>query len=432
MTELRATEPFDPRLADRVQAYADLATNRRIDALTVARTAMSSQSATGWSMGRLGGGSLGRRSRALGWATAFAVVILVAVVAFAIQRRPSDTVGGPVPDVLRHAWARPLPVAPGPDLYGSGFLSLTSGQLEFGWDPGAGGSKSTITATGPDTVAVTATGETIGCAAGDVGTYRWLLEGKGTFMTLTAIDADACAARAKSLIGPWVRSDLPPPVDPEAPLPPGTYQTSRFDPFGDPTKFGQVSYTVPGAWKIKDDEPGIFLLHHLSDVPQGQPSTDSFILLLARPRLAADFAEGAKCGGTGDAPGVGGGLDDLVAAIRARPGVVSTTPVAVTIGGYKGQRLDLELVPSWTGGCLALDGPAVGMPLVHEAGSETGPGFGLGPNRPMRLMLLDLTGGRTLAVAIFEIDPSERSVFEAHAAEVMPIVESFEFHPPTQ
>ena len=174
------------------------------------------------------------------------------------------------------------------------------------------------------------------------------------------------------------------------------------------------------------------LLHHLPDASQGQPSFDSFILLLARPGMAADFSEGSTCGGpVSDAPGVGGSLDDLVAAIMARPGVVSTPPAAVTIGGYEGQMLDLQLAASWTGGCLTPDGPVVGMPLLHEAGSETGPGFGLQPDRPLRLILLDITGGRTMAIAIFEIEPTERSLFEAHAAEVMPIIESFEFHPPT-
>jgi hypothetical protein len=432
MTERRAMEPFEAQFADRVRAYTNVATDRRIDALGVARTAMSSQRATGWSVGRLGAGLLGRRSAGVRWATAIVAVVLIGVVAITVQRRPFDTAGGPVPDVLRHSWQRPLPVAPGPDLWGSGFLSLAGGQLEYGREPGAGASRAAIAARGADTLVVTATAETIACAVGDVGAYRWAVEGKGTVMTLTTIDTDACAAREKAIAGAWVRSDLPPPAGPEATLPPGTHETSSFDPFGDPAVSGQLSYTVPDGWKIKEDQPASFMLHHLPESLQGQPSIDSFILLLARPAIAADFNKGAACGGpVSDAPGVGGGLDDLVAAIRARPGVVSTTPAAVTIGGYQGETLDLELATSWTGGCLTPDGPVVGMPLVHEAGSETGPGVGLGPDHPLRLILLDLTDGRTMAVAIFEIEPSQSSVFEAHVAEVMPIVESFEFHPPT-
>jgi hypothetical protein len=430
MTERRAMEPFERQFADRVGAYTDVATDRRIDALGVARTAMSSQRATGRSVGRLGAGLLGRRSTGLGWATAFVAVVLIGVVAITVQRRPSDTAGGPIPDVLRHSWQRPLPVAPGPDLWGSGFLSLASGQLEFGREPGAAASRSAITATGLDTLAVTATVETIGCAIGDVGAYRWSVEGKGTFMTLTAIDTDACAAREKAIAGPWVRSDLPPPAGPEATLPPGTHETSSFDPFGDPGRPSRLSYTVPEGWKVKGDEPASFVLHHLPDAAPGRRSTDTFLALFVQPRIAAELEDGATCGPSGDAPGVGGGLDDLVAAITARAGVISTPPEAVTIGGHKGQMLDLQLAPSWTRGCRAPDGLVVGVPILHQAGSAPGPVVALAPDQPMRLILLDLADGRTMAVAIFDLGPSTPSQLEADLAEVMPIIESFEFHSP--
>jgi hypothetical protein len=431
MTERRAIEPLETQFADRVRAYADVATNRRIDALAVARTAMSSQRATGWSQGRLGAGLLDRRPAGLRWATAFLVVVLIGVVAIAVQRRPFDTVGGPIPDVIRHAWQRPLPVAPGPDPFGSGFLSLASGQLDYGYEPGAGASRAAIAATGADTLVVTATAETISCAVGDVGAYRWLVEGKGTVMTLTAIGTDACAEREKALAGPWVRSDLPPPADSEATLPPGTYLTSSFDPFGDPARSSRLSYVVPEGWKVKVDESAVFVLHHLPDAVPGQTSTDTFLALFVQPRMAAELTDGATCGPSDDAPGVGGGPDDLVTAIRARPGVISTPPATLTIGGHEGQMLDLQLAPSWTRGCRAPEGLVVGVPILHQAGSETGPVVVLAPDQPVRLILLDLADGRTMAVAIFDLGPSQPSQLEADLGEVMPIIESFEFHPPT-
>jgi hypothetical protein len=430
MTDRRSMEQFEAGFADRVQAYTDAATARRIDVLGVARMAMSSQPATGWSVGRLGAGLLGRSAR-LGWATAIVAVVLIGVVAMTIQQRPPNTAGGPIPDVLRHSWQRPLPVAPGPDLWGSGFLSLVSPQLEFGREPGAGASKSAITASGPDSLAVIATGETIGCAVGDVGAYRWSVEGKGTVLTLTAIGADACAARQPALTGPWVRSDLPPPADMEAPLPPGTYQTTSFDPSGDPAVPMRLSYTVPEGWKVKEDGRATFVLHHLPGTTQGQPSADTFVALLAQPRMAADVKAGAACGPVDDAPGVGSSVDELVAAIMARPGVVSTPPAAVTIGGRQGQLLDLQLAASWTGGCSSPEGLKVGVAILHGAGVGSGPVVGLGPDHPVRLILLDLTDGRTMAVAIFDIGTSQPSLFEAHVTEVMPIVESLEFQPAT-
>lgn len=441
MTERRAMEPFESRFGDRVAAYTDRATERPIDALAISRTAMSSGRASGWLARRLGAGLLGWRIAGDRWVV-FTAVLLIGVVGFAVlgrrpdsgigsQPTPTASTGGAIPEVLRHSWQRPVMMLPGQVSYPTAFLSLARGQLEFGPEPGAGASKAAITVADVDILEVTATVETIGCAIGDVGIYRWFTEGKDTVLNLTAIGRDACEAREEALAGPWVRSDLPPPVDPAATLPPGRHQTASFDPFGDPALSGQLSYTVPQGWKVKEDEPATFLLHHLPDAPQSQPSTDSFILLQARPRMAADYSEGATCGPVGDAPGVGGGPDELVAAIRARPGVVSTPPEAVTIGGYTGWSLDLQLATSWTGGCLTPDGPVVGVPLLQEAGSELVPGLGLGPDHPLRLILLDLTGRRTIAVAIFEMEPSQLSAFKAQVAEVMPIIETFEFHPPT-
>jgi hypothetical protein len=51
-------------------------------------------------------------------------------------------------------------------------------------------------------------------------------------------------------------------------------------------------------------------------------------------------------------------------------------------------------------------------------------------NSPVRLILLDLTGGRTMAVAISGNGPSQLAEFEGQASKAMPVIESFEFHPP--
>lgn len=432
MTERQAMETFETRFAGRVRAYTDVASTRPIDALAVSRTAMTSRRASGWSARGLGTGPLGRRSVDVRWAVAGLAIVLIGVVGVGVLGRPAITsapsptasVGGPIPDVLRHAWQRPRPVAPGPDLWGGpGVLSLTSGQLESRPDPGAAASTSTVSVTGLDRLAVTATVETIGCAVGDGGAYRYVVEGKGTVLTLTPAGTDACAAREKALTGPWVRSDLPPPVDVSATLTPGTYLTSSFDPLGDPAAPMRVSYTIPEGWNVIEDRAVTFVWH--------QPASDTFVLLLNQPRMAADFAAGAPCGPLGEAPGVGGGLDDLVGAIMARPGVVSTPPAAVTIGGHEGRLLDLHLAASWTGGCLAPEGPVMGVPLLHEAGFAAGPTIGLGPDHPLRLILVALTDQRTMAIAIYDVGASEPSVFEAHLAEVMRVVESFEFQPPT-
>jgi hypothetical protein len=450
MTDRQAMEPFETRFAGRVRTYTDVATERRIDALAISRSAMTPGRATGWSLRRLGAGGFGRRIAGDRWAVVVMAVALIGVVSIAVIGRRSDSgigsqptpapsstpgpatsTGGAIPDVLRHSWQRPLPTVPGQVLWPTAFLSLVSEQLEFGPEPGAGASRSAIALADSDMVAVTATVETIGCAIGDVGLYRWLLEGKDTVMNLTAVGPDACSAREEALAGQWVRSDLPPPVDPEATLSPGTHQTSNFNPFGDPPQSGRLSYTVAEGWKVKQDEAAVFVMDHFLEAAQGQTPTATFLALFVQPRMAAELEDGAPCGPSGYAPGVGSAVNDLVAAIRARPGVVATAPTAVTIGGYDGQMLDLRLAASWTRGCMEAGGPIVGVTILQQAGSGMGPLVGIGPDHPARLILLDITQGRTMAIVIFDLEPTQPAQFEAHVAEVMPIIESFEFHPPT-
>jgi hypothetical protein len=447
MTEPRNMEPFEARFAGRVRDYTDRATERRIDALAMSRTAMSSQRATVW-LGRRLGGRLLDPIAGVPWALAALGVVLISVIAAAVLGRqasfsigPNSTAitstpglavspGGPVPDALRHSWQRPYAVTPGLDSWGTGFLTLTSGVMDFGPAPGPEASRSAITAAGPAALVVTATAETQRCAIGDIGRYGWTLEGQATVMTLVAINADACSSREEALAGSWVRSDLPRIEEGEPTLPPGTYRTAAFNPLDRTGVSGQLSFTVAEGWKVKIDEPASFLLHHLPISSARQPGADVFISLFARPRLAADFVEGETCGRYSEAPGVGHGVDDLVSAILARPGVVSTPPTAVTIGGYEGRMLDLHLAPSWTGACIAPEGPIVGMAILVEAGAVMGPAAGIGPDHAFRLILLDLTKGRTMAVVVFSGEP-DTSPFEEQIAEAMPIIESFEFHPPT-
>ena len=69
-------------------------------------------------------------------------------------------------DALRHAWQRPLPVAPGPDVYGSGFLSVTGATgSSSAAKPGPDASQAAIAVAGPDTLLVTATAATTGMPA---------------------------------------------------------------------------------------------------------------------------------------------------------------------------------------------------------------------------------------------------------------------------
>ena len=424
MSEDRAMESFESLLGDRVMAYTSPAAARPIDALGVARTAMAARGVTTWSVRPPGAGLLGRRFAVVVWALAAAAVVVAGVVGSGLQRRPIETPSGPIVEILRHAWQRPLPVT-GPDpIWATAYLNLTATDLGVGPEPDAGASRSAIGAGGLDTLIITATAATAGCTSGDVGSYRWTMEGKGTFLTLTAINPDACSTREKALAGPWVRADLPVVPGFDVPLTPGTHETATFNPFGDLAGSGRLSYTVPAGWKVKEDAPTVFVLHH-------EAAPDSFIVLFTGARMAAELADGTVCGPGKDAPGIGSTVADLVAAIKTRPGVVSTNAETVSIGGYSGQMLDLQLAPSWTGGCRAPEGSIVEVPIVRQGGTDLGPTVGVAPNHPLRLYLLDLTEGRTLAVAVFGPEAVDPSRFDDQVAQVSPVVESLEFRAST-
>ena len=341
--------------------------------------------------------------------------------------RPAAVAGGSISDLIRHSWQRPIPVTPGMDRWGSGFLIVASSVLDYGREPGPTASRSAVTVADVDALEVTATVETRECAIGDVGTYRWSVEGKDTVMILSAISPDACAARERALAGTWVRSDLPVAVVGEAALTPGTHLTSAFDPFGRSGTPGQLSFTVPEGWMAVEDRPeDVVLMHQVSDAAAGQPSTDLLIVLFAQPWFTA-VQNGAPCGASSDAPRVRQGADDIASAIMALDGVVSVPPTAVTIGGYRGQILDLRLAPSWIGGCRTPDGHIAAVPFLLGVGPQIGPTVGVLPEQPLRLILLDLTAGRTVAVAMFRIGPATPSSFEEDVAAAMPIIESLQF-----
>ncbi len=121
--------------------------------------------------------------------------------------------------------------------------------MGVGPEPGTA-SHSAVAAAGPDTLVVTATAETPGCAVGDLGVYRFVLEGKDTFVTLSAIGTDACTPREAALTGPWVRADLPQPGE-SGVLAPGTYATAAFDPFTDDGAPDRLTYTVTAVGRSR-------------------------------------------------------------------------------------------------------------------------------------------------------------------------------------
>lgn len=383
----------------------------------------------GW-LGRSPLGSVGTR-----WALGFGAIVIVGAVIAGVRWGPFASAigwqtpstapsarglaGATVADLLEHLWERPYAVAPGGDAWGSGLLRIDMARLELRPTADSSPSTSSVIAAGGDSLVVTATAETSGCTLGDRGTYLFTVEGEGSVLTLTASGPDACAAREGALAGMWVRADFPPrPAEGPVSVAPGTHRTTSFDPFGGAAASGYLTYTIPAGWGLIEDSQASFILHRV-------PGVEAFVALIAHPLVSAEFEEGAICGPFSVVPGVGQQPGDLMSAISSRPGLVSTSPAPITIGGYAGTVLDLSVATSWTGGCQAPEGRIKGIPLLQAFSSGSGPQVGVSEDGPLRLILLDLGDGRTLAIAIAFLNPD--APFDEQVSTVMPIIESFEF-----
>lgn len=184
-------------------------------------------------------------------------------------------------------------------------------------------------------------------------------------------------------------------------LAPGTY-TSKV--FATP-----VTFTVPSGWKVFEDEPGQFGLARM--VNDGPP------LLVLRDIYPADV----DCVQQPDW-GVGQSAEDLTSWLADHDGLVTSDRVAVTIGGLEGYVIDVELDSSWTEPCPFSNGQPMVMTVV---GSEISRGlhWGVDPNAPERLWILDLpSGGNVVILADACCGVSKDEQWEA----AQTVVESFE------
>ncbi len=112
---------------------------------------------------------------------------------------------------------------------------------------------------------------------------------------------------------------------------------------------------------------------------------------------------------------------------RPDPGLVVSDPTPITIDGRSGTMLDLSLSPIWTQTCPDMNGVPT-APVIRKADDGWAWDWRLAAPDHWRLILLDIADGKALAIVID--DSSQPSRFDELVAQAMPIVESFQFHPP--
>jgi hypothetical protein len=136
------------------------------------------------------------------------------------------------------------------------------------------------------------------------------------------------------------------------------------------------------------------------------------------PIAAADCAEAPE-------PGVGPTASEMIGALADRPGLATSEPVPVTIGGLSGHQLDFVLAEGWTGTC-----PGIGtawVPLVYMSGFVY---WGAAqPSERYRVIVLDVAPlpSNTYATVMIFIYAEDPAIWDYHLAASMAVVDSFEF-----
>jgi hypothetical protein len=202
--------------------------------------------------------------------------------------------------------------------------------------------------------------------------------------------------------GPGIGSATSTPASGPRALPAGSYQSQSFDP--------RVAFTLPDGWWIASDVADYLGLEPVASNQVG-------IHVFRNPKAAA---QDAACTETPE-PGVGGLDTDLVAWIRSRPGLETSNPRLVTVGGVRGVELDVQIIDGWKASCPFANGaPTVPLFVGNSyrwvvAGSER-----------LQLTLLHVAGG----TVVVDVDAFDGSLMDDLAPRARPIVQSFSFANP--
>jgi hypothetical protein len=209
---------------------------------------------------------------------------------------------------------------------------------------------------------------------------------------------------------------------PDGPLAAGTYVSTPFTP-GMPNAACMVppqpgcsesagasiraTFTVPDGWAGING--GVWLAAETSSAPDG--ATMGFVRgswLHSDPCLTAE-EDAAADGAPPDVP-VGPSVDDFANALADHPLLGATDPVDVTLGGYSGKYVDVQL-PSDLTGCRYY--------FPWEPGI-----YAQGPSHRWHLWILDVDGVRLVVQTT-----DYAGTTAEHRAELRAIVESIQIEP---
>jgi hypothetical protein len=368
-----------------------------------------------------------RRRRARGFipTVAAAVLMVIGLIVVTRQREPSlVTAPEKLPQALVDRWV-------GAPLHGAtsaAFVDIASDVVVYrtgnadspvAWD-------SEWSAESSDVIRLVMSGQGGGCDQGAVGHFRWALSASRATLSLTTID-DECAPRAQALAGQWTHTACKLPTsDCLGPVDAGAHFSVTFDPF-DTFTYGELTYTLPGGWTVSADTQSNLFLRRANEYAElsedGSGGTQG-IDVWADVAAASDcLSKPYSASGTNSAK--------IAAQLAANPGLIASRGTA-TIADRHAEVVDVEVALDRAVTCPGDEtAPAVAL-LTSRTGVPAEWRASVIPGERARVLLVDLDGGRTVALVIHaESTPSR---FDEILAAATPIVESFAFstRPPTR
>ena len=167
-------------------------------------------------------------------------------------------------------------------------------------------------------------------------------------------------------------------------------------------------FTVPEGWSKDLDVPGALNL-------LWSGASDSFIAVWPDWQIASQTGCSRE-----PEPGRGRRASDLVDYLATHPGLITTVPEEVTLGGLRGYRLDARMDPEWTGGpCTNEVQMFTHVGTIDDVGWITMP-----EGRQTRYWFLEAGDGHTVHVAL---DAASEALAATFFAAATPIVESMQF-----
>jgi hypothetical protein len=335
---------------------------------------------------------------------------------------PSDDGLGALPAELQYPFLGPAKEIPAMVGVDRGDLYFENGRVAYE----VGGrsaftSAATITAEGDLRLTTGLPGR---CAEGNEGTYAWSLSPGGTILTIEP-GTDDCAVRAQVIPGTYERAACrSEDNDCLGELEAGDYVSHYFEPRPEgewAARHGALAFTVPSGWAAYTDFPDIFGLTPAAQYAafDGQecydcPGTRDLITILGQPGAATE-----DCLET-NVPGVGFGAQDLVDWMVTHPGLVTSEPEEVTVGGLSAFSVVIEASEDWTGTCDE-ENPFAAVPIFYREDSWH---WALNVGQRYLITLVDLGDGDTVAIVV---DTADDADLETFAETARPIIESFEF-----